>query len=58
MLIAASCGGKESIPPSPEPQKRVIDVINRIANDTPVTSQEVKAPLSDGFGIRMAQTVS
>src|SRR4029079_381434 len=34
VLIATTCGGKESIPPSPEPQKRVIDVINRIANDT------------------------
>ena len=50
VLIATTCGGKESIPPSPEPQKRVIDVINRIANDTPVTSQEVKALLSDGLG--------
>ncbi|HKU84294.1 MAG TPA: alpha/beta hydrolase, partial [Candidatus Nitrosocosmicus sp.] len=50
VLIATTCGGKESIPPSPEPQTRVIDVINRIANDTPVTSQEVKALLSDGLG--------
>jgi pimeloyl-ACP methyl ester carboxylesterase len=30
--------------------KMVIDVINRIANDTPVTSQEVKALLSQGYG--------
>ena len=30
--------------------KMVIDVINKIANDTPVTSQEVKALLSDGYG--------
>jgi pimeloyl-ACP methyl ester carboxylesterase len=50
MLIATTCGGKESIPPNPEPQKMVIDVINKIANDTPVTSQEVKALLSDGYG--------
>jgi len=50
MLIATTCGGGESIPPSPEPQKRVIDVMNRIANDTIVTSQEVKALLSDGLG--------
>jgi pimeloyl-ACP methyl ester carboxylesterase len=50
VLIAASCGGKESIPRSPEVPKMVIDVINKIANDTPVTSQEVKALLSDGWG--------
>ena len=50
MLIATTCGGKESIPPNPEPQKMVIDVINKIANDTPVTSQEVKALLSEGYG--------
>ena len=51
MLVAAYlCGGKESIPPSPELPKMVIDVVNKIANDTPVTSQEVKALLSQGFG--------
>jgi pimeloyl-ACP methyl ester carboxylesterase len=50
VLVAASCGGKESIPRSPEVPKMLIDVINKIANDTPVTSQEVKALLSDGWG--------
>jgi pimeloyl-ACP methyl ester carboxylesterase len=50
VLIATTCGGKESIPPSPEPQKMFFDVINKIANDTPVTSQEVKAILSPGYG--------
>ena len=50
VLVAASCGGKESIPPSPELPKMVIDVINKIANDTPVTSQEVKALMSQGLG--------
>jgi pimeloyl-ACP methyl ester carboxylesterase len=50
VLIATSCGGKESIPRSPEVPKMVIDVINKIANDTPVTSQEVKALLSQGWG--------
>jgi pimeloyl-ACP methyl ester carboxylesterase len=50
VLIAASCGGKESIPHSPEVSKMTIDVINKIANDTPVTSQEVKALLSQGWG--------
>jgi pimeloyl-ACP methyl ester carboxylesterase len=50
VLVAASCGGKESIPPSPELPKMVIDVINKIANGTPVTSQEVKELMSQGLG--------
>ena len=50
VLVADLCGGKESIPPSPELPKMVIDVINKIANDTPVTSQEVKALMSQGLG--------
>ncbi len=50
MLVAASCGGRESVPHSPELPKMVIDVVNKIANDVPVTSQEVKALLSQGLG--------
>jgi pimeloyl-ACP methyl ester carboxylesterase len=50
MLVAASCGGKDSIPHSPELPKMVIDVVNRIANDTLVTREEVKALLSQGLG--------
>ena len=50
VLVAASCGGKESIPPNPELPKMVIDVINKIANDTHVTSQEVKTLQSQGWG--------
>ena len=50
MLIAASCGGKESIPQSPQLHKMIVGVVNKIANDTPVTQQEVKGILSPGFG--------
>ena len=50
ILLASSCGGKESIPHSPEPLKMVIDVINKIANGTDVTPQEVKALLAQGLG--------
>jgi pimeloyl-ACP methyl ester carboxylesterase len=50
ILIAASCGGKDSIPQSPELPKMVIDIVNKIANHSPVTPQEVKALLSRGFG--------
>jgi pimeloyl-ACP methyl ester carboxylesterase len=48
-LIASTCGGKDSIPPSPEIVKMVIGVINKIANDT-VTPKEVKALMSAGLG--------
>jgi pimeloyl-ACP methyl ester carboxylesterase len=50
ILIATSCGGKESIPHSSEIPKMVIDFINKIANGTHVTPQEVKALLSQGLG--------
>lgn len=50
MLISASSGGKESIPHSPEVPKKVIDGVNKIANDTPVAPQEIKALLSQSLG--------
>jgi pimeloyl-ACP methyl ester carboxylesterase len=50
ILLASSCGGKENIPPSPEIVKMVIGVINKIANETAVTPQEVKALMSAGLG--------
>ena len=49
VLIAASCGGKESIPQSPQLRKMVVGVVNKIANDTPVTQQGVKGILSLSF---------
>jgi pimeloyl-ACP methyl ester carboxylesterase len=50
ILLASSCGGKESIPHSPEPLKKVIDIVNKIANGTHVSPQEVKALLALGLG--------
>ena len=50
ILVAASCGGKESVPPSPQLLKMVIDIVNRIANHTPITPQEVKTLLYQGLG--------
>jgi hypothetical protein len=49
-IVAASCGGKESVPPSPQLLKMVIDMVNRIANNTPITPQEVKTLLYQGLG--------
>lgn len=50
ILDAASCGGKESIPPSPQVLKMSIDIENKSANDIPITPQEVKALLALGLG--------
>ena len=50
ILVAASCGGKESVPPSPQLLKMVIDIVDRIANHTPITPQEVKTLLYQGLG--------
>ncbi|HZD34321.1 MAG TPA: alpha/beta hydrolase [Nitrososphaeraceae archaeon] len=50
ILLASSCGGKDSIPHSPQVPKMVIDVINKIGNGTPVSADEVKALLSQGLG--------
>ena len=50
ILLASSCGGKDSILHSPQVPKMVIDVINKIRNGTPVSADEVKALLSQGLG--------
>ena len=50
VLIAASCGGKESIPQSPQLRKMAVGVMNKIANDTPVTQQGWKGFLSPSLG--------
>ena len=42
--------GKDSIPQSPQLRKMAVGVVNKIANDTPVTQQEVKGILSPRFG--------
>ena len=58
MLVAASCGGKEGIPRSPQLVKMVIDFANKIVNHIHITPQEVKKLLSMSFGFRMDQTAS
>jgi pimeloyl-ACP methyl ester carboxylesterase len=50
ILVAASCGGKESVPPSPQLLKMAIDILNKIAKGAPIIPQEVKALLSQGLG--------
>jgi pimeloyl-ACP methyl ester carboxylesterase len=46
IVVAASCGGKEGIPQSPQ----LVKIANRIVNHIPITLQEVKVVLSSSLG--------
>ncbi len=50
VLIASSCGGKESIPADPRNLEIVVDMINKVANGTVVPSEQVKEAISLGLG--------
>jgi pimeloyl-ACP methyl ester carboxylesterase len=50
VLIASSCGGKESIPTDHRNLEMVMDIINKVANGTVVPPQEVKEVISLGLG--------
>ena len=50
VLIASSCGGKESIPANPRNLEMVVDMINKVANGTLVPSEQVKDIISLGLG--------
>jgi hypothetical protein len=42
LLVAASCGGKESIPQSPQVVRSTYEMINKSTNNVPITRQDVK----------------
>jgi pimeloyl-ACP methyl ester carboxylesterase len=42
LLVAASCGGKESIPPNPQVVKFASEMINKSTNNVPITPQDVR----------------
>ncbi|MDQ6863252.1 MAG: alpha/beta hydrolase, partial [Thermoproteota archaeon] len=50
ILLGASCGGKESIPPSPEVVKFFSELANKSKNNIPITPQELKTLLSLPLG--------
>jgi pimeloyl-ACP methyl ester carboxylesterase len=50
ILVGASCGGKESIPPSPQLVEFMSDIVNKSLNNIPVTEEEVKEILSSSLG--------
>jgi pimeloyl-ACP methyl ester carboxylesterase len=50
VLIASSCGGKESIPAEARNLEIVVDMINKVANGTAVPPEQVKEAISLGLG--------
>jgi pimeloyl-ACP methyl ester carboxylesterase len=50
ILVATTCGGKESIPPSPQLAKLGREVTNKLLNNIPITPQEIKLMASTSLG--------
>jgi pimeloyl-ACP methyl ester carboxylesterase len=50
ILVAASCGGKESIPRSPELVEFFSEMVNKSINNIPITPQDVKTLLTISMG--------
>jgi len=50
LLVAASCGGKESIPPSPQVVQLGSEMIKNATNNIPFTRQEVLMLMNESLG--------
>ena len=50
ILVAASCGGKEGIPQSPQLQKMASDIANKFLNNISVSQEEIKSLISSSLG--------
>lgn len=50
ILVAASCGGKENVPPSPQVVEFFSEIVNKSINNIPITPQDVKKILSIPMG--------
>jgi pimeloyl-ACP methyl ester carboxylesterase len=46
LLIGSTCGGKESIPQSPELLKLGNKIVSSIVNNTPIEPQEIKTGIA------------
>ena len=59
ILVGSSCGGKESIPPSPEFVKLAsLKLVNKSLNNIPITQEEDKRAYVCFIRIRMDETAS
>ena len=50
LLVGTSCGGKESIPQSPEILKALEKLLSSVANNTPLEPQEIKMAIASTYG--------
>jgi pimeloyl-ACP methyl ester carboxylesterase len=50
ILVSTTCGGKDSIPPSPQLAKFVTEFENKLLNNIPITPQEIKLTMSASLG--------
>jgi pimeloyl-ACP methyl ester carboxylesterase len=50
ILVSTTCGGKDSIPPSPQLVKLGRDLGNKFLNNIPITPQEIKLTMSISLG--------
>src|SRR5215469_4831381 len=50
LLVAASCGGKESTPPSPQVVKFFPEMTNKLTNNVPITPHDVRTLMFIAMG--------
>ncbi|MGA9154970.1 MAG: alpha/beta hydrolase [Candidatus Nitrosopolaris sp.] len=50
ILVSTTCGGKDSIPPSPQLVKLARELENKLLNNIPLTPQEIKLTVSTSLG--------
>jgi pimeloyl-ACP methyl ester carboxylesterase len=50
ILVSTTCGGKDSIPPSPQLAKFGTELENKLLNNIPITPQEIKLTMSASLG--------
>ena len=50
ILVSTTCGGKDSIPPSPQLAKFFTEFENKLLNNIPITPQEIKLTMSTSLG--------
>ena len=51
ILVAATCGGKDSIPKPPEFKKLQFDIVNKSLNNVPISQGEMKSLVSASLGL-------
>src|SRR5215470_5295397 len=50
ILVSTTCGGKASIPSSPQLVKLATEIENKLLNNIPITPQEIKLTMSTSLG--------